>query len=325
MQSSNLVRRRLTAATALLCCFLFGGCSAALRPVAATPEPTPSPTASPSPVPTPSPFIAVFGAEASSAFAESLQSAAQAGGYPVSFESGSREALGAFRTEARCAAVVLLEDASDALPETGVPVFAFAAKGQRVSPDVPHLTYAGVYAAETALAAAIAYPPHETPVRLIGLFDSATGDAYAVWQEAASDGRVFAKAELFFSAEDAAETAGPGADTPSPSPDAADQLSELFGSFYPGMIDGVFAETGALAVEAVQALASLGRDDIEVFSAATDANAQSLLSPLFVLAVGADYAEAGALCYSAASSLLEGESVSSSVMLPKTFSDSSAP
>ncbi|MEZ4628034.1 MAG: hypothetical protein R2912_08130 [Eubacteriales bacterium] len=54
------------------------------------------------------------------------------------------------------------------------------------------------------------------------------------------------------------------------------------------MLDAVFAESGELAIAAADALASLGRDDIEVFSAGSDANVLQKLSPILVYAPGAD-------------------------------------
>ena len=213
------------------------------------------------------------------------------------------------------------------MPEPSIPVFVFAAEGQRVGPDTPHLTYADAYAVETALDLAVAYPPHETPVRLIGLFISAQNRAYAVWSESVASGRVFSKAEFFLAEPTPEETPKPAKETPLPTPvpSLEERMSALLSGFYPGMIDGVFAETGELAVAAADALAALGRDDIEVFSASTSGNTESLLSPLLVACVGLNAGEAGGLCYSAASALLSGEPVQSFVALPQTFAYSPNP
>ena len=329
MKKSRNSRRMAAALVSLVFCLLLVGCGVGSPFSAVSPTPVPSPTASPTPTPspTPAPYIAVFGAEGSSAFAAGISKAAESGEFPVTFESGYLDALSAYAPQGNCVAIVFLKNEQDALPQTALPFFVFASKGQRVDSATPHLTYADAYAAETALSYALAYPPHETPVRLIGLFTSEQSRAYTVFAQAASNGSVFAKASFFAVTPAPEETPDPEAETPAPTPEPAlaERLAEVFERFYPGMIDGVFAETGELAVAASEALASLGRDDMEVFSAATDAEAASLLSPLLVYAVGANDSEAGGLSYNAACAMLRGESVSPVVVLPQAFAYSPAP
>ena len=229
--------------------------------------------------------------------------------------------MAGYQPKEPCVAIVYLNGADAEVPQSSVPVFVFAAEGQRVGAQVPHLTYADAYAAETALDLCVAYPPHETPVRLIGLFTSAESRAYTVWREAATSGRVFSKAELFLTVPVPEETPKPKKEPPSPTPipTLEERLTKLFSGFYPGMIDGIYAETGELAVAAAGVLAQLGRDDMEVFAASTDANAPGLLSPLLVACVGLNAEEAGGLSYSAASTLLGGEAITPFVVLPQTF------
>ena len=329
MKRSRNLRRTAAVLLSLAFCLLLFGCGIGSPFLAASPTPVASPTTPPTPTPspTPAPYIAVFGAEESSAFAAGISKAAETGEYPVTFETGYLDALASYAPPGSCVAIVLLQNEQDALPKTAVPVFAFASKGQRVDAATPHLTYADAYAAETALTFALTYPPHETPVRLIGLFTSEESRAYTVFHSYAAEGKVFAKAVFLTVTPAPEETPDPQAETPAPTPEPAlaEQLAELFERFYPGMIDGVFAETGELAVAASEALASLGRDDMEVFSAATDAEAQTLLSPLQVYAAGANYTEAGGLSYNAACAMLRGESVSPVVVLPQAFAYSPAP
>jgi hypothetical protein len=285
----------------------------------------PSPASSISPVPSSSPedapYVAVFGAETSNAFGQGVSKAAETGKYPVVFEPGGVDALSTYNPTNNCVAIVFLSGTDAAVPQAAVPTFVFAAEGQRVGADVPHLTYADAYAAETALDLCVAYPPHETPVRLIGLFSSEQSHAYSVWHEAATSGRVFSKAELFLTEPAPEETPKPKKEPPSPTPipTLEQRLTALFSGFYPGMIDGVYAETGELAVAAAGVLAQLGRDDMEVFAASTGANAPGLLSPLLAVCVGLNAEEAGGLCYSAACALLTGEAVTPFVVLPQTF------
>lgn len=325
MGVQTALRRPVAALLSCIFCSLLCGCGVLpLARAVASPTPVPSPTVMPTPTPSPSPapVIAVFGAQGASAFQDGVSEAASAGDYAVVFEPDPLDALSTYEPAGSCAAIVLLQSEEDAPPDASIPVFVFAAEGQRVSPDIPHLTYADAYAAETALSIAVAYPPHETPVRLIGLFSSAESRAYVVWREFSASGKVFPKAEFFLTEPAQDNTPEPEEGSPSPSPDRSllEQFSALFSGFYPGMIDGVFAETGALGIAASEALASLGREDIEVFAASTTGGAQRLLSPLLVASVGANYFEAGGLCYSAASALLGGETVAPFVLLPQTFS-----
>ncbi len=309
-------------ATALSGCSLLASAPPAVT-VSAAPSPFPASSASPAPTPTAehAPYIAVFGAEASGAFQQGVSKAAESGKHPVVFESGGLSALSAYQPAGSCTAIAFLSGSDAAVPAASVPVLVFASEGQQIGSDVPHLTYADADAAETALSLTLAYPPHEMPVRMIGLFTSADSRAYTVWREAAENGRVFAKAEFFLAEPVPEETPVPKKTPPSPTPvpTLEERVAELLSGFYPGMIDGIYAETGELAVAAAEALAQLGRNDMEVFAASTGANAPSLLSPLLVACVGLNEEEAGGLCYSAASALLDGEAVSPLVVLPETF------
>jgi len=253
----------------------------------------PSPTASPV-SPCPQPGIAVFGAEASDSFQKGVSKAAESGVYPVEFYSGGANTLSAGLPSGAAAAIVYLEGAADGLEQTDFPVFAYAANGQRILSDIPHLTYFALNAAADTLTLAVEYPPHETPVRMIGLFTSKTSGAYAVWTHATENGRVFPKAEYIENRSD--ETAN-------------EWLQAQLENFYPGMIDAVFAETGGLAVSAADVLTALGRTDMEVFAASADGNAELMLSPALIAVVGASEWQAGMLCYENVSALLAGETV----------------
>jgi len=329
MRGLRAFRRSLAALIALSCAAALSGCSllSPSTPVDVTPlgiSPASS-ASSASPLPSSSPqdasYLAVFGAEASSAFQQGLSKAAETGKYPVVFESGGVDALSGYRPKEPCVAIVYLSGAEATVPQAAIPVFVFAAEGQYVDAQVPHLSYVDTYAAETALDLAVTYSPHETPVRLIGLFSSEQSRAYTVWLKAADSGRVFSKAELFQIESIPEETPIPKKYPPSPTPipTLEERMTKLLSRFYPGMIDGIYAETGELAVTAAGVLASLGRNDMEVFAASTSSNAESLLSPLFVACVGLNAEEAGGLSYSAASTLLGGETVTPLVVLPQTF------
>ena len=187
----------------MLLAALLAGCG--VLPVSATAAPAGTPgstpvsfAVAPDPAePTPKPEIVVFGAEASRSFQEGLADAAAQGTIAVSFVPGGMEALASYQPQGAVCAVVYWNEPGDALPVVGFPVFAYAAHGQTAAENIPLLVYDPSGTAESVLEEAISYPPHETPVRLIGLFASETSPGYTVWKEAAAKGRVFSKAEFF--------------------------------------------------------------------------------------------------------------------------------
>jgi len=281
----------------------------------------------PAPTPTPKPrVIAVFGAENATAFLDGVSSAAADSGIEVVVVKGGIEALSTYAPEEDAAAIVYITRKSQAIPPASIPVYAYASTGQSVSGGVFYLGYDGANEAQLALTSAIEYPPHLTPVRMIGLFTSQTSAAYTIYANAKAAGQVFSKMEYF---EDSNETSSEisSENSAEVSPEAALEgwLSDAFSRYYPGMLDAVYAETGALAITAADVLASLGRSDIEVFSAATDAQAESKLSPILVCIVGANEHDAGARCFAEAKKLLEGEKAQSGILLPETIWYSPAP
>lgn len=296
--------KRLLSIGILLVLLPLYACSAALSPTSAQ---TAGNEASVSPAPSAAPktpgVIAVFGAEHADAFLTALQDAAKDTGVTVESVKGGTQALVAYQPEGGTVGIVFLSGKEQKLPQVGFPVYAFAANGQSVS-GVPYLGYDGSGAAELALEEAIAYPPHLTPVRMIGLFTSQTSAVYTLWSAQKTAAKVFAKEEFF---ADASETA------------LADWLNEAFARYYPGMLDAVYAETGELAIAAADILASLGRDDIEVFSAGSDTDVLNKLSPILACAVGANLENAGAMCFAEAIKLLTGEAAQSNILLPETF------
>jgi hypothetical protein len=256
---------------------------------------------SPAPTPTPAPVIAVFGADVSLSFANGVSDYAENKTYQLEFVSEDVGALSQYRPDGAAAAIVFLKNADVTLPETDIPIYVYAADGQFVPAGVRHLTYFDTNAAIDALNLAIAYPPHETPVRMIGLFTGKTSRAYSAWIRAVESGRVFAKAVFTENNTDQTIDAW---------------LEEQCAAYYPGMLDAVFAETGTFAVTAAQKLTDLGRNDLEVFSAATDGNADLALSAVLVAVKGADLYHAGELCCAGAEALLDGVEAENGTLLP---------
>lgn len=299
----NTIRRLILFSLTLV--LALSGCSAArLSGPDASFAPTQDAAATPSPAPTPEPVVAVFGAEDAPLFREGMLAAAKDGSYAVYFISGGVDALSSYRPPVAAAAVIYLAGAANTLPETDFPLYVYAANGQTVPDTIPHLTYLGAGTEQLALDSAIAYPPHLTPVRMIGLFETASGAASARWSAASQDGAVFAKRTYI---AESSETS------------LSDWLADAFSAYSPGTLDAVFAETGTLALAAADMLASLGRDDLEVFSAGTDAGADRALSNILVCAVGANEKAAGALCYGEAAKLLFGGAAESGTLAPEAL------
>ena len=287
----------------LLFCLAMSGCSAPFLMMSATPEPTPNVSPTPSPSPTAEPVIAVFGTESGSAFGSGLSAAAKEGDIPLEFVSEGITALANYRAKGAAAAIVYL-DQNGSIPKSNLPVYVFSAGGTSLPAGSVGLRYQSLGTEQAALDEAIAYPPHLAPVRMIGLFTSANSKAYAVWSAAVAEGQVFSKREFI---------AGTNEET------LEDWLADMFSRYFPGMLDAVYAENGALAVAASDRLASLARDDVEVFSAGTDAEALSALSPILICAVGIDWEAAGNRCYTEAAKLLSGQDVQSDTLSPEIF------
>lgn len=302
----------------LLLALPLGGCDLLPFSPFSIAAPTPSPSASaalllatPEPTAALPPNLLVYGADGSAAFRAGVSEAAISADVAVTFVSGGLEALASAAPDGPAAAVVYLNAVAGELPHTRLPLYVYAADGQTLPSAVPHLTYRRDGADETALELAIGWPPHETPVRLLGLFTSPSSGAYALWCAAADSGRVYPKGVFFLEEQDVSAVNA--------------WLSEQMNLFCPGTLDGVFAETGALAIASLRHQQELVRDDYEIFSAAADADAPSFLSAVLPAVVGADEAQAGSLCVAAALSLLAGETVENAELTPTTFQYTPAP
>jgi len=286
----------------LLCSLIACSGGAGSSPAQFTAQ-EPNATPTPSPAPETPRIIALFGAEDAATFLSGLEQAAKDSGITIEPVSGGVKALAAYEAKDDTVAIVYLSGAEQTLPQVAFPVYAFAANGQSVS-TIPYLGYDASSAPKLALESALAYPPHLAPVRLIGLFSDETSSVYTLWSEQKASGLIFAKEEFF-----AATSEIP----------LSDWLNEALARYFPGMLDAVFAESGELAIAAADVLASLGRDDIEVFSAGSDANVLQKLSPILVYAPGADLERAGEMCFAEAVKLFSGEQAQSNILLPESF------
>ena len=105
-------------------------------------------------------------------------------------------------------------------------------------------------AAEALLEFAIAYPPHDTPVRMLGIFSSKESAAYAAWESFVSAGKIFAKKEF---------------DTASTDSTCALWMEARLKAYYPGMLDCLFTETAEDALTVAETLQNASRTDMEIF------------------------------------------------------------
>ena len=297
-------RKHVAILLSLILLAATSGCSAPSDTVPAeTPAPTQIISSTPSPSPTPQPEIAVLGADQSETFLEGVEQAAKDGPYAIKVIADGTISRAPFQPPGVAAVIVYLEG-NHALPNTDLPIYVFSADGTSLPTGIAGLTYLPRGTEQAALDEAISYPPHLAPVRMIGLFSSATSEAYAVWSRAVAKGQVFSKREYI-------------ADTNDELLD--DWLPDMFSRYFSGMLDAIYAENGALAVAAAEKLASLGRDDVQVFSASTDADALRSLSMILVCAVGTDFKAAGTRCYTEAVKLLSGQKAQSDKLSPEIF------
>jgi hypothetical protein len=146
-----------------------------------------------------------------------------------------------------------------------------------------------------AFHAALTYPPHDTPVRLILMFESVDSPAYAAYRALYEQGMIFPK-ELYIASDTGKE---PG-----------EWLTAVLDSYVAGMLDGVFAENARLAVGAHDALEALGRTDMEVFCPGVTPDVVSRMQKnpaVFAQAAGVNDALAGVLSVRAVLNMLKGE------------------
>lgn len=284
----------------LLCSALLSACGL-VAPAGPTPEPTPSPTPTPVPTPTPSPTPAPVIAVAAPEAAVRFVAAALSDIYAVRLVTGGAAALSREAFDGQAAAVVYWTgedgeaEAVRALLERNVAVVVFAPEDAEVPEGAVCVRAMHGDAADLVLDAAIAYPPHDMPVRLFGMFESKESAAYSSWQAAVAEGRVFVKSVYYASEANA---------------DAAEWMTGRLEKYYAGMADGILAETAEMAVAAAEAMLAANRTDMEIFCVDSNSDLLALMQThpaLVVAAFGADEAAAAAACMDLAAQLLGGE------------------
>lgn len=271
--------------------------------VSATPLPSPTPT----PAPTPVPVLTIVSDEAHALFAIGVKAAQGEAVFDVQIETGGLSALDTLRFTGRHAVLVYLDtDEADVSPlyaaaARGLNLYVYNPGGVVLEAEIPQLTAEGD-GAQDVLAAALSYPPHDTPVRLFGAFSMHDSPAQQAWNTALAAGRIFVKSVYY---HDDTEKS------------FADWYAGKLDSYYPGMVDAVFTETAADALDALDTLTLYDRGDMEIFCCeSSDALiARMLAAPELLPCIwGADDYAAGALCMAQAERLLAGEPAESGTL-----------
>jgi len=307
------IRKMAALLTAAMLCIVLLGCAAEPADNGGV-QPGETVSVTPAPAPTPAPkegLEAVFdkaeisialvsnGDEAaSSLFFEAATREAESMGLTVTANAAGSEFDAAVKKAAESAdmLVAFMPEDGDAsvLSGLGIPVAVFTAGDGSVPQGISHISYDPAKELDMALNAALSYPPHDAPVRLILMFESEDSAAHASYQELYDQGMIFPKEKYI--AADSESSAG-------------DWLTGKLEDYVEGMLDAVFAENPALAAAAGEALAALSRTDMEVFcpGLTPDIVARMQEYPdVFAQAVGRNDALAGMLCVRAALNMLKG-------------------
>ena len=196
-----------------------------------------------------------------------------------------------------------------AASNSGLPICVFDMQKSTVPADFSQVYYNPVGEDALALNAALVYPPHDSPVRLILMFESRETQAYATFETLYAEGKIFPK-EIYIAAED--EDAAPDA-----------WLEKRLENYVEGMLDGVFAENAGLAISAVDALETLARTDMEVFGIDLTPEIFSRMGgnpDVFVQTVGPNTVLAGLLCVRASLIAMADGSYSTMELVPSLIS-----
>lgn len=266
---------------ALLCACSQGPGARPAKPAQAT-EPTPTPE--PTPPPIRLGYVNERGEEGV-LFIEGLVAEASKRG--ILAEACIASASSAYDVVVVCAAEGF--DAARFASKPPAVIYGGAEPASQTSaPPYARVYYDGSNALSLAYDTALAFPPHDTPVRMIGVFESKDSPASVLFDELYEQGKLLPKATYYADA---------GKDHEPLSEWLADKLGENLD--YEGMVDCLFAETDKLALEALSALQKHPRANMEIFCA--QISAQTLASmkhnpKRFAACAGENLADAGREC-----------------------------
>ncbi len=146
----------------------------------------------------------------------------------------------------------LSEEDIEMLVYSGCPVVVYNRVGQSLPDDFIEVRF-GVGFPETfqqTIENALVYPPHDTPVRLAGVFKTNVTPGAYLFEQYFSEGKILIK-EAYY-----------GEDGDS----YLKWIDKVFDSFYPGMLDAVCIEDPELALTFAKEMIRAERDDFEIFT-----------------------------------------------------------
>lgn len=244
------------------CFALLAGCAPG-GPAA----PTPTPTIAPTPTPTPPPAKVLCVADSLEEDVPEYFAAIRAHAElqywditiveaPDGFENALRktryDGVIALRTQQRTELRPLTEAAQDGVAVSLVDLYPPAGGDGSPIGSAAYAAYRETDMAALVLETALAYPPHDTPVRMIALLQEEGSPADVAYQEAIVAGRVFSRASFYYAdQEESALRAF-----------LADELDD----WIEGTIDCYYVETMTAALVALDVLEERGRTDAEVFA-----------------------------------------------------------
>jgi len=300
------IKRFAALLAAALICVMLTGCS---TETAANSEPSEQPTATPTPKtgieavfdkPIALSIVSNGDETASVLFFEAAVREAQSMGVTVTTKAAGNDfdaALNEAAQDADAMIAFLPQPAENAtsLNDLNKPTAVFEANKSRVPEGISHFYYESDGELDMAFDAALTYPPHDTPVRLILIFESADSPAYTAYQKLYDEGKIFPK-EIYIASDEELPV--------------GEWLIEKLNSYVEGMLDAVYAENETLAIKAGDALSVLNRTDMEVFCPGVTEDVLSRMHrdpEVFAQAVGRNDALAGVLCVRATLQMLHGD------------------
>ncbi len=224
---------------------------------------SPAPTAAPSPTPAPQVFVMGDDGDFIDNLAEKCGAVAV---QTVENTNGGRLIVvlqGSFAT---------IEQA-EALASMGAQVVLCSAEQVNAENAIVIPFEAGEHS-EELLDALLSFPPHDTPVRLLGLFSSDMSGLKTIWNKRVEEGKIFSKGVHYDSdAEESSEV----------------WIGRMLEKYVEGMFDGIICETREQAALVAAALEGAARKDrLEVFTLSWSGP----LSPFVLGYVGPDWVSA---------------------------------
>lgn len=245
--------------TALIVFIMLAGCSAA-NVSDDEPESPELPAETPAPEePTPEPpyVISIVSDGDPAIFADGVKSIADNADNTELIVTGGGIAEGVKKSENASAIIaVIYEENADVKPledalSNGSSVYVFDMGENSFSNGIMRFGYDTAPAQQLITEALLAMPSHDTPVRVLGMFTSASTDAASSFSKGSEDGIFFDKGAYFEDEND---------QTPE------EWFDDMLKSYYPGMLDAVYAENERMAEAAIKALNVADRTDMEVIS-----------------------------------------------------------